>query len=120
MRSRYTAYSQANTDYIKQTMCGVPLKNFDQENAYLWASTVGWMELKVLHAVEEGDEGSVEFIAYFTSHDQLQELHECSHFIRQNGRWFYDGELKPKKIGRNDPCSCGSGKKYKKCCGGRG
>ncbi len=20
------------------------------------------------------------------------------------------------KIGRNDPCSCGSGKKYKKCC----
>jgi len=23
---------------------------------------------------------------------------------------------KPKKIGRNDPCSCGSGKKYKKCC----
>ncbi len=21
------------------------------------------------------------------------------------------------KIGRNDPCSCGSGKKYKKCCG---
>ena len=25
--------------------------------------------------------------------------------------------LKPKKIGRNDPCPCGSGKKYKKCCG---
>ena len=22
----------------------------------------------------------------------------------------------PKKIGRNDPCSCGSGKKYKHCC----
>jgi SWIM/SEC-C metal-binding protein len=21
------------------------------------------------------------------------------------------------KIGRNDPCNCGSGKKYKKCCG---
>ena len=24
---------------------------------------------------------------------------------------------KSKKIGRNDPCPCGSGKKYKKCCG---
>ena len=24
---------------------------------------------------------------------------------------------KDKKIGRNDPCPCGSGKKYKKCCG---
>ena len=25
--------------------------------------------------------------------------------------------IKPKKIGRNDPCPCGSGKKYKHCCG---
>ncbi|MFG6328278.1 MAG: SEC-C domain-containing protein [Lachnospiraceae bacterium] len=25
--------------------------------------------------------------------------------------------VKEKKIGRNDPCPCGSGKKYKKCCG---
>jgi preprotein translocase subunit SecA len=24
---------------------------------------------------------------------------------------------KGKKIGRNEPCPCGSGKKYKKCCG---
>ena len=24
---------------------------------------------------------------------------------------------KEKKVGRNDPCPCGSGKKYKKCCG---
>ena len=24
------------------------------------------------------------------------------------------------KVGRNDPCPCGSGKKYKKCCGRRG
>ncbi len=35
-----------------------------------------------------------------------------------------DGSEKPqpvrtagKKVGRNDPCPCGSGKKYKKCCG---
>lgn len=25
--------------------------------------------------------------------------------------------VKDKKVGRNDPCPCGSGKKYKKCCG---
>jgi hypothetical protein len=24
---------------------------------------------------------------------------------------------KPRSVGRNDPCPCGSGKKYKKCCG---
>jgi preprotein translocase subunit SecA len=28
--------------------------------------------------------------------------------------------IKDKKIGRNDPCICGSGKKYKKCCGMNG
>lgn len=27
--------------------------------------------------------------------------------------------VKEKKIGRNDPCPCGSGKKYKKCCGAK-
>jgi methionyl aminopeptidase len=27
--------------------------------------------------------------------------------------------LKPAKVGRNDPCPCGSGLKYKKCCAGR-
>ncbi|WP_409348212.1 SEC-C metal-binding domain-containing protein [Paenibacillus gyeongsangnamensis] len=25
--------------------------------------------------------------------------------------------IKIEKVGRNDPCSCGSGQKYKKCCG---
>jgi preprotein translocase subunit SecA len=41
--------------------------------------------------------------------------------------FFSGGESEPakkkpvkrakKKVGRNDPCPCGSGKKYKKCCG---
>ena len=26
-------------------------------------------------------------------------------------------EIADKKVGRNEPCPCGSGKKYKKCCG---
>jgi len=32
----------------------------------------------------------------------------------------YVGKTKTEKqkVGRNDPCPCGSGKKYKKCCGG--
>jgi preprotein translocase subunit SecA len=31
----------------------------------------------------------------------------------------FSGVVKSKKIGRNDPCPCGSGKKYKKCCLGK-
>ena len=30
---------------------------------------------------------------------------------------FYNEDGTIKKVGRNDPCPCGSGKKYKKCCG---
>ena len=39
------------------------------------------------------------------------------------GRTEDDDRLEPihagRKVGRNDPCPCGSGKKYKKCCGGQ-
>jgi len=44
--------------------------------------------------------------------------HEIDHF---NGILFFDRMQKPvkviEKIGRNEPCPCGSNKKYKKCCG---
>lgn len=33
------------------------------------------------------------------------------------GDGSFSGEARSKKIGDNDPCPCGSGKKYKKCCG---
>ena len=29
-----------------------------------------------------------------------------------------DGPTANRKVGRNEPCPCGSGRKYKKCCGG--
>ena len=38
--------------------------------------------------------------------DQLYKQEKTSHTV-----------VKPPKVGRNDPCPCGSGKKYKKCCG---
>ena len=44
--------------------------------------------------------------------------HEVDHM---NGKTIFDRKRQPirrngQKIGRNQPCSCGSGKKYKKCC----
>jgi peptide deformylase len=42
--------------------------------------------------------------------------HELDHF---EGKTIFDHQLKPirvEKIGRNEPCTCGSGQKYKKCC----
>jgi SEC-C motif-containing protein len=50
-------------------------------------------------------------------------MHEKASFIKEDGQWFYvDGDIikapqaRSEKIGRNAPCPCGSGKKYKKCC----
>jgi len=39
------------------------------------------------------------------------------HINRSDGDRPHEPIKKPHKIGRNDPCPCGSGKKYKKCCG---
>jgi preprotein translocase subunit SecA len=44
--------------------------------------------------------------------------HQAS--VREEEVEGQDGSLKDKKMGRNDPCPCGSGLKYKKCCGGSG
>lgn len=48
-------------------------------------------------------------------------LYESKTFSKTLG-YIEDEESKPKidatNVGRNDPCPCGSGKKYKKCCGG--
>jgi len=50
----------------------------------------------------------------FTRHPVLEELLESSEEYYRDGRVLK--RVEP-KVGRNDPCPCGSGKKYKKCCG---
>ncbi len=68
-------------------------------------------------------EGVVEFVAHYRQAGTERLHHETATFTHKDGRWWYvDGIMgvKPRraeKIGRNDPCSCGSGKKYKKGCG---
>ena len=66
-------------------------------------------------------EGFVEFKAYSQHNGIEQVMHERSRFLKEEGLWYYvDGhfpEEAAQKVGRNDPCFCGSGKKFKKCCG---
>lgn len=42
---------------------------------------------------------------------------ECLDFVKQKPALFQSGTQKLHNVGRNEPCPCGSGKKYKKCCG---
>ena len=129
MRSRYTAYAQKNVPYIIASHDPETRAEIDEPATREWAASTEWLGLSVL-ATQDGEqeeEGVVEFVARFRDDRGLEHSHhERSRFIRRDGRWFYrDGELVKQapvkrnspKVGRNDPCPCGSGKKYKKCHG---
>lgn len=127
MRSRYTAFSQAAIDYIEETTDPSARSSFDRAGTAEWAKNSEWLGLEIV-ATEAGGEsdtdGVVEFIAKYRYEGVERAHHERADFRKRDGHWFFrDGRLVQEpvraepKIGRNDPCSCGSGKKYKKCCG---
>lgn len=96
MRSRYTAYTQANIDYIANTMKDAASRGFNPASAREWASTVTWLSLQVLNASPvTNNKGFVEFIARYRLQNQEHTLHEISEFHLKNGRWYYvDGKLR--------------------------
>lgn len=123
MRSRYTAYTQANIDYIQQTMQGYAAQGFNPIEAKRWAKRIHWIKLDVRDATPEGSLRSfVEFIAILVDGKKLTILHEKSEFILKDGRWYYiDGIRFPSEanqiISRNSPCPCGRQRKFKYCHG---
>lgn len=128
MRSRFTAYAQGNLDHIENTHAAEVRDDFNRSAAEATANSVKWVSLEISGTSGGGegeDTGTVEFAARFRKDGEVLIHHELSNFRREEGRWLYvDGKMNPKtnprrveKIGRNQPCPCGSGKKYKKCCG---
>lgn len=92
MRSRYTAYTLANIDYIKATMCGPAATGFDATAAYQWAKTAKWKRLKVTEAYldpEDSNHAFVTFSAYLIWQGKPQTLSETSEFKCIEKRWFY-------------------------------
>lgn len=127
MRSRYSAYVKGEIDYIEKSLAPEKRKRFDHEGAAQWSEAAQWKGLTI-HSAEggEGDDvGFVDFTAAFEMQGELEEHREKSKFRREKGEWVYvDGEIvgqtyrrETPKVGRNEPCPCGSGKKFKKCCG---
>jgi SEC-C motif-containing protein len=127
MRSRYTAYTVLDIDYVAKTMKSPAIDDFDAKKALEWSKQATWLGLEIIKAENDApDHGYVEFKANYQIADKLFCLHEKSEFRKEADTWFYiEGEevkvqtfiRQEEKIGRNDPCSCGSKKKYKKCCG---
>ncbi|WP_022660348.1 YchJ family protein [Paucidesulfovibrio longus] len=128
MRSRYTAYATGKLEYLRDTLLPEEREQFDIDSARKWSESAQWDGLEIV-ATEDGGEsdeaGKVDFIARYTQSGMRQAHRELGTFRKLEGKWIYvDGEVRGEpqrraepKVGRNEPCPCGSGKKYKKCCG---
>ena len=128
MRSRYSAYAKGKVSHVLKSSHPNLRQTLDENATRQWSDGAEWEHIEIVRTEkggEDDDEGAVEFIAHFTEDGVKRTHHEISHFKKFRGRWYYnDGEVvKPRpfkreepKTGRNDPCPCGSGKKFKKCC----
>ena len=131
MRSRYTAFVVQKVNYVYDTHHPDFRKNVQQKDLEDWSKNSDWIGLKILNTEngqESDNEGWVEFLATYSVNGVEQEHHELSQFSKINDSWYFThGKIinntketivrEGPKIGRNAPCFCGSGKKYKKCCG---
>ncbi len=125
MRARYTAYVMQEIDFIVDTHDPARLNRLDRKATEKWAAESDWLGLEIKRAESSGDEGEVEFTAKFSQDGTEYDHHEISSFVKKNGFWYFSDGYTPSatvvretpKIGRNEPCPCGSGKKFKKCCG---
>lgn len=129
MRARYTAYVKGEIDFIIDT-CehAKDIAEIDRKATEDWSHNSTWHGLAILRTQKgsvNDTEGVVEFEAYYTQKGLKDTHHETANFKKIAGKWLYStGDLKTttivregRKIGRNEPCPCGSGEKYKNCCG---
>ena len=128
MRSRYSAFVEKKVEYLGDTLHPDHRADYDPVATRQWAENSTWIGLEILSTakgLESDDVGRVEFIARYSVKGEAVEHRELATFARHGGRWTYVDGVTPKpstfvhegpRIGRNDPCACGSGKKAKKCC----
>ncbi len=122
MRSRYTAHVVGAIDYLLATVHSRERPRHDRDAVRRWAQSATWSGLEILATRGGGpadDAGEVDFIARSVRNGAPAVHRERSLFQKEGGCWRYLRALPTAtlKAGRNDPCPCGSGRKFKKCCG---
>ena len=128
MRSRYAAFTLGNLGYIERTCTGHAALSFNRSDLEQSLPGTAWLGLDIMesHGGQLGDSiGTVKFTVRYRQNGHTFTQVEISQFVRIDGAWRYEkgevslgSKLAPvERVGRNDPCPCGSGKKYKKCCG---
>lgn len=92
MRSRYTAFTLANADYLMKSWHSKTRNIKEKEAVRRWAKSVKWVKLEILSKVagEESDStGYVSFRALFMEDGMMDQILEDSFFERENGKWVY-------------------------------
>ena len=129
MRARYTAFATQQIGFLFASHHPDTRGEVDRDGVARSSKNSKWLGLEILHTEDglAGDQrGWVEFVARYRSNGRELLHHELSLFERHQGRWYFHGGHPPKpvaappsppRVGRNEPCPCGSGKKNKKCCG---
>ncbi len=129
MRARYTAYACTEVDFLQASLHPDHRDDHDTEGVREWSENSEWHGLEIVSTSAGGADdqtGTVEFACEYTYDGETRRHHELATFERLDDAWYFvEGEpvtTKPyvreePKVGRNDPCPCGSGRKFKKCCG---
>ena len=127
MRARYSAFVTGAIDFIVASTHTRTRNEIDLSFIREWSETSTWHGLEIIETKQVNEnKASVSFEARFTQNGEDHRHREKSVFEREKGKWrFVTGdELKNPTVryetpppGRNEPCPCGSGKKYKKCHG---
>ncbi len=132
MRARYSAFATGNVDFIHDSYDPGSRDELDRQQTETWSKQSEWLGFELIDSEGGGvdeDTGTIEFIAHYKLQGDELAHHELAQFEKVDGKWYFmDGRMlgqptyrrEAPKVGRNDPCPCGSGKKYKKCCGGAG
>ena len=123
MRARYSAYATGAVDFLYESSGPEVRAEFNEETTREWSKTAVWKGLEILETEKGGEndeEGYVSFVARYAAQDKDCEHCESAYFKKIDGKWrFIDGKIaneapyrrESPKVGRNDPCPCGSGKK---------
>ncbi len=129
MRSRYTAFATGNVDYIIETHDPERRGDIDEGSTADWAKNSEWLGFELVSSEAGGESdnaGVIEFVARYKVKGVTINHRERAVFRKAGDRWvFVDGQIKngppvrrnEPRVGRNEPCPCGSGKKYKRCHG---
>ena len=125
MRSRYSAFVLIKPEYIVKTTLPAQQNLLDIQAIESWAKKTDWAGLEIItHTPKLGKRhGQVEFKAYFNTSNELQAHHELSAFVKvtdkanNDARWYFLDPTVEMTVTQKQPCICGSGEKFKRCCG---